>query len=73
MSPTGPKLSFIEFPFEKPFGTFNGFEINSKLDDRIDYIFSKNIKLTDYIHVYDKLLNGLWPSDHLPIVISFSL
>ena len=65
--------SFIVFPFEKPFGTFNGFEINSKLDDRIDYIFNKNIKLTDYIHVYDKLLNGLWPSDHLPIVISFSL
>jgi len=65
--------SFIVFPFEKPFGTFNGFEINSKLDHRIDYIFSKNIKLTDYIHVYDKLLNGLWPSDHLPIVISFSL
>ena len=65
--------SFIVFPFEKPIGTFNGFEINSKLDDRIDYIFSKNIKLTDYIHVYDKLLNGLWPSDHLPVVISFSL
>ena len=65
--------SFVVFPFEKPFGTFNRFEINSKLDDRIDYIFSKNIKLTDYIHVYDKLLNGLWPSDHLPIVISFSL
>ena len=65
--------SFVMFPFEKPFGTFNGFEINSKLNDRIDYIFSKNIKLTDYIHVYDKLLNGLWPSDHLPIVISFSL
>ena len=65
--------SFVMFPFEKPFGTFNGFEINSKLDDRIDYIFSKNIKLTDYIHVYDKLLNGLWPSDHLPVVISFSL
>ena len=65
--------SFIVFPFEKPFGTFNGFEVNSKLDDRIDYIFSKNIKLKDYIHVYDKLLNGLWPSDHLPVVISFSL
>ena len=65
--------SFVMFPFEKPFGTFNGFEINSKLNDRIDYIFSKNIKLKDYIHVYDKLLNGLWPSDHLPVVISFSL
>ena len=52
-------------------GTFNGFDINSKLSDRIDYIFTKNIKIIDYRHIDKKLPNGLWPSDHLPILVTY--
>ena len=64
--------SFYEFPIEGPQGTFNGFDINSELINRIDYIFTKNIQISNYTHVMERLSSGLWPSDHLPIVISFS-
>ena len=64
--------SFYEFPIEGPHGTFNGFDVNSELKNRIDYIFTKNIQISNYTHVMERLSSGLWPSDHLPIVISFS-
>ena len=64
--------SFNEFAIEKPFGTFNGFELNSKLTNRIDYIFTKNLDVYEYKHIYKKLPNGLWPSDHLPIFVSIN-
>ena len=58
-------------PLKDSIGTFNGFDINSKLSDRIDYIFTKNIKIIDYRHIDKKLPNGLWPSDHLPILVTY--
>ena len=58
-------------PLKDSIGTFNGFDINSKLSDRIDYVFTKNIKIIDYRHIDKKLPNGLWPSDHLPILITY--
>jgi len=63
--------SFKKLPVKDPIGTFNGFDINSKLSDRIDYVFTKNIKIIDYRHIDKKLPNGLWPSDHLPILITY--
>ena len=65
--------SFKIFPIESPIGTFSGFDLNSKLLDRIDYIYTKNIKISDYKHLDKKLSSGLWPSDHLPILISMFL
>ena len=65
--------SFKLLPLENPVGTFNGFDLDSKLLDRIDYIFTKNIKITNYKHLNKKLSSGLWPSDHLPILISMFL
>ena len=62
--------SFKILPTKDPIGTFNGFDTISKLSDRIDYIFTKNIKILDYKHIDKKLPSGLWPSDHLPIFIS---
>ena len=50
--------SFNEFAIEKPFGTFNGFELNSKLINRIDYIFTKNLHVYEYKHIYKKLTNS---------------
>ena len=64
--------SFNEFAIEKPFGTYNGFELNSKLTNRIHYIFTKNLDVYKYKHIYKKLPNGLWPSDHLPIFVSIN-
>ena len=63
--------SFKMIPLKDSIGTFNGFDINSELSDRIDYVFTKNIKIIDYRHIDKKLPNGLWPSDHLPILITY--
>ena len=63
--------SFKMMPLKDSIGTFNGFDINSKLSDRIDYVFTKNIKIIDYRHIDKKLPNGLWPSDHLPILVTY--
>ena len=64
--------SFNSFPIEKPFGTFSGFDLESKLLNRIDYIFTKNIEVIEYRHIQKRLPNKLWPSDHLPIFISIN-
>ena len=64
--------SFNIFPIQEPSGTFNGFDLDSKLLNRIDYIFTKNIEVDDYRHIEKKLPNKLWPSDHLPIFISIN-
>jgi len=64
--------SFNIFPIQEPSGTFNGFDLDSKLLNRIDYIFTKNIEVEDYRHIEKKLPNKLWPSDHLPIFISIN-
>ena len=63
--------SFKILPLKNPIGTFSGFDTISELSDRIDYIFTKNIKILDYKHIDKKLPSGLWPSDHLPILITY--
>ena len=62
--------SFKKLPIKDPIGTFSGFDPRSRLSNRIDYIFTKEIKIIDYKHIDKKLPSGLWPSDHLPIFIS---
>ncbi len=64
--------SFKILPIKDPIGTFSGFDTISEPSDRIDYIFTKNIKIFDYKHINKKLPSGLWPSDHLPIFISIN-
>lgn len=56
-----------------PYGTFSGFDVNSKLERRIDYIFSRKLKVLSYTHLDDKRDNGLWVSDHLPVKATFTL
>lgn len=57
-----------------PQGTFNGFDQNMIPPNRIDYIFSKNIKtIKSYRHINDKRNNGLCVSDHLPVLIAFEM
>ena len=54
-------------------GTYNGFNVNSDLKYRLDYIFSKNLRFKTYVHVKKTLQNTLWPSDHLPVLASFEM
>mgnify|MGYP006082653713 CR=1 FL=1 len=62
--------AFTSTPVKNPIGTFNAFNIQSKLVRRIDYVFTKNLEVIEYRHIQKKLPNGLWPSDHLPVIIS---
>tara|TARA_B100000953_G_scaffold65712_1_gene52562 strand:- start:880 stop:1557 length:678 start_codon:yes stop_codon:yes gene_type:complete len=52
-----------------PRGTFNGFNEDLSIEKRIDYIFTKNLKVLSYSHVNDRLENNRHISDHLPVMI----
>lgn len=52
-----------------PEGTFNNFDIEKPVGKRIDYIFTKNCTVTEYLHIADRRKNGLWLSDHLPVLL----
>ena len=54
-----------------PVGTFNQFNTEILLQKRIDYILVKNIEVKEYRHIDDRRKNNLFPSDHLPIQITF--
>lgn len=52
-----------------PDGTFNGFDVNSSLENRIDYIFvNRKITVKSY-GVLDQQYDGRYPSDHLPVLV----
>ncbi|MDD4191111.1 MAG: hypothetical protein PHI28_07265, partial [Mangrovibacterium sp.] len=56
-------------PPEGPEGTFNGFDINRELKDRIDYIFvNKEVKVGRYAVLTDSK-GQRYPSDHLPVYV----
>ncbi|WP_420321629.1 endonuclease/exonuclease/phosphatase family protein [Flagellimonas sp.] len=57
-------------PAYGPVGTFNGFNPTEDLTQRIDYIFTKNIQVRSFRTIDDRRKNGLYPSDHLPILIT---
>lgn len=52
-----------------PLGTFNQFKTDLEIKKRIDYIFTKNINVIEYIHIDDRRKNNLHLSDHLPVLI----
>lgn len=54
---------------EGPIGTFSGFDLEAELNDRIDYIFFRNAEISTYSHLDNKRPNGLWVSDHLPVLM----
>ncbi|HZJ19816.1 MAG TPA: endonuclease/exonuclease/phosphatase family protein [Pricia sp.] len=55
-------------PFYGTSGTFNGFEPDRILDHRIDYIFVKNLKVENYMHIDDRMENLKYISDHFPVL-----
>jgi len=62
-------IEISKTPLTGPKGTFNFFNKTYKPAVRIDYIFTKNLKVLSYKHLDDKRENGLWLSDHLPVLI----
>ncbi|MEH6772235.1 endonuclease/exonuclease/phosphatase family protein [Maribacter arcticus] len=59
--------SITQKTFYGPTGTFNGFEHERNLTDRIDYIFVQNFAVESYIHIDDRMENNKHISDHLPV------
>ena len=55
-----------------PTGTFTGFDTQSPAKDRIDYIFSKDLRILSYRAVEDRRENLLYPSDHFPVISTLS-
>ncbi|WP_276497449.1 endonuclease/exonuclease/phosphatase family protein [Pontibacter litorisediminis] len=52
-----------------PRGTFNAFEATRKTDERIDHIWlSPEFKVARYGILTDTYANGLFPSDHFPVM-----
>ena len=51
-----------------PKGTFNGFDPNYVVENRIDYIFHSGLEVERYAHIDDRRPNNLCISDHLPIL-----
>jgi endonuclease/exonuclease/phosphatase family metal-dependent hydrolase len=66
-------LHDTRIPWRGKKGTWNGFDLRSPLDRRIDYLFSKNLWVTDYLPVFDKTKNNRWLSDHIPVMGVFSI
>jgi len=61
------KISLEEL--QGPIGTFNGFDPDLPIERRIDYIFTRDIKVLSYMHINDRLNNNRHISDHLPVMI----
>lgn len=55
-------------PFEGIKGTFNSFDTLSIPEKCIDFIFVEGIHVKSLEHPVTKTKNGLWLSDHLPVV-----
>lgn len=55
-----------------PTGTFSGYDTNSTLEKRIDYVFtSTHFKVQKYRTVAD-MYNHKYPSDHLPVLVTIA-
>ncbi|MCM4153257.1 endonuclease/exonuclease/phosphatase [Arenibacter sp. N53] len=59
-------------PFYGPIGTFNGFDQDRIMQNRIDYFFVKNVDVLSYSHIDDRMPNNKHISDHLPILMTIA-
>lgn len=64
--------SITEKTFYGPTGTFNGFDQDRELTNRIDYIFVDSFKVLEYMHIDDRMENNKHISDHLPVLATIS-
>lgn len=64
--------SITEKTFYGPTGTFNGFDQDRVLTNRIDYIFVDSFNILEYMHIDDRMENNKHISDHLPVLATIS-
>lgn len=62
-------MEISQTPFYGPYGTFNAFDSSHQLTERIDYIFTQNLRVLNYRHIDDKRKDKGFISDHLPILL----
>ena len=55
------------------YGTTNGFGNSKNTGHRIDYIFTKKIKVKSAKHLYEKTPLDGWASDHHPVIATLEL
>ena len=65
-------LEISEKPFYGPPGTSNGFRMD-EIVRRIDYLFTRNVKVLSYSHIDDRRDNNYHVSDHLPVLMIIDL
>lgn len=58
---------------QEDLSTFRGFEVGSTEKRRIDYIFLSRHFLVVQHTVVDSARNGVYPSDHLPVVVTATM
>lgn len=63
-------MEITQTPMKGPKGTFNGFDITTIPERRIDYIFLKGLQVASFAHLDDRRENGRYISDHLPVLIT---
>jgi endonuclease/exonuclease/phosphatase family metal-dependent hydrolase len=57
-----------------PMGTYNGFQLDAPMANRIDYIFvSRSVKVLRYAVLSDSIDRLRYPSDHHPVVARIAL
>lgn len=53
-------------------GTYNDFNLSTPVVQNIDYVFLQKVKLIDF-KILETRLEGLYPSDHFPVVVKVRL
>jgi endonuclease/exonuclease/phosphatase family metal-dependent hydrolase len=56
-----------------PIGTFNAFDAQKIVNERIDYIFISGFDVDNYMHIDDKRNDNYFISDHLPVLATLTL
>jgi endonuclease/exonuclease/phosphatase family metal-dependent hydrolase len=68
----GDTYKLTKIPPFGPIGTFNGFDYNAKLENRIDYVFVKGIDQVIRYGVLTDALKQHFYSDHLPVLVELA-
>ncbi|MEM8895266.1 MAG: endonuclease/exonuclease/phosphatase family protein, partial [Bacteroidota bacterium] len=54
-----------------PEGTWNGFNNQLSIERRIDFILTKNLRVSQYMHLDERRDDNLFLSDHLPVLVRY--
>lgn len=62
---------YVGLPEGDPRGTFNGWDEQAVYEQRIDYIFYRDMVPTTFRQLPDRRKNGRFLSDHFPVLLQF--